>query len=262
MNTSPTPQPLTPQQAAILRLLYEYGHLDTHTIHQTIAPDVTERAVRLALNRLEKRELLMCYRHAATQTIYRVTAIGCQAIGQKIQRRHYRMPSRETFTYRVVEARLANHAKRLGFVVYRGTSASPLSAVKALQNETRQIVVKHWRAREKAAIAVAEAAGQWVAPRRTNLDAGFNPIPLVFREWYIHRPSVTGFIALVARREASQDYWKARIADMREVGTLLPVVCVFADSPPADLRADLQRVGFQVVEIERIGTFFESFGAT
>ena len=252
--------PLTAQQRAILRLLYEFRQLDTPTIHQAIAPHVTERALRRTLMRLETRRFIICHRQPATVTIYGLTLGGAQAIGQKLLHQHYRMPSREAFVYRTLEARIATQAERRGFVVYRGTPASPLSAVRALQNETRQVVVKHWRAREKAAIAVADAAGEFVAQRQTQLNANINPIPLVFREWYIHRPTVTGRILLVARKESSQDYWKARIADLCEVGKLLRVVCIFGQPPPADLRAALERVSFQVMEIAQFGPFLDAMG--
>ena len=165
-------------------------------------------------------------------TIYSLTRAGAQAIGQTLVHQHYRMPSREAFVYRTREARIATQAEQRGFVVYRGTPASPLSAVRALQHETRQVVVKHWRAREKAAIAAAKDRGEFVAQRQTQFDANVNPVPLVFREWYIHRPNLTGRILLVARKEGSRNYWQARIADMAEVGKLLRVVCIFAATTP------------------------------
>ena len=253
--------PLTPQQRAILQLLYEYCYLDTPTLHAVIAPRVTERALRRSLCRLEARTLIVCHRHPATSTIYGLTVAGARAIGQSLSRQHYRMPGRAVFVYRTTEARIAAHAQRQGFVVYRGTPASPLSTVRALQNQTRAVVVQHWRAREKAAIALAEAAGERVGPRKTQLAANVHPVPHVFREWYIHRPGMTGRIVLVARKEESHDYWHARIADMAEVGALLPVVCIFVHQPPADLRSDLERAGFEVILLPHIDTVFGTTGA-
>ena len=43
---------------------------------------------------------------------------------------------------------------------------------------------------------------------------------------------------------------------MAELGKLLPVVCVFAQPPPADLRAALERAGFQVIAFAHFSTFW------
>ena len=250
---------LTDQDTAILRLLYQYRQLPTTAIRQAVAASAPVRSFRRELERLEGCGYVAAYRERGGENLWRLTAPGGRAIGREVHRAHYRLANHAVQVYRQREAALVTTAQNHGFIVYRGTPASPLSAVRALQNETRQVVVKHWKAREKADIATAEAAGAFVAQRKTQLAANVNPVPLIFREWYFHRPNVTGFIGLVARRD-SPDYWKKRLGDMTDVGKLLPVVCLFGQMPPADLHAALNRAGFQIVRVADFAAFLDTFG--
>ena len=250
MTTSSRSAKLNTRQDAVLRLLYEYKHLDTAAIHAALEPETSYNAFDLSLTRMEHAGLILRQRNPPQPTINGISSKGAEAIGLEAKSQHYRLPSPATLEARQIRLRIETEAKRRGYIVYPQTPASPLSKVQALQSANRQIVVKHWKAREKAHIEYAEAHGEFVAPRWTQYNAGVNPVPLVFRECYMHQPGVTGFVVVYAGMKTDRRFWTARAEQLGRMSKILPVLCVFVRRPPADLLQQLKGVGFKVTLLE------------
>ena len=256
---------LTEAQRRTLELLYNYRKLDAQTIKEQIAPGSSRQYWSKFLVELETLGLIKQERQPGAASIVNLLKAGANELGRDMRGSGYKDISLSTRKLYRMQLRLEALAKKLNLVLYRELPNSPGDkTMLPYDNPARQVVREHYRILERRSINNLVAVKEYIDPMRIrDLEADVLPIPLYFRDYYIHAPGQTGAILILTRPGANSKFWAAKYKDFKALAGRrhLPIIAVFNSAPPEKLKNllldeatkdDNAKAAFKLASLEKL----------